>query len=310
MNITPLFIVVGLGAVAFAVFNVLKKKFLSGKEVHPDVAIVAIMIGASIPGFLVDGFRGVPHLGIAFWLSFLGLIVCDVVIEWFHARALSFEDASIVVPLSSTMPLFLILTSWLMLGERVTSLGLVGIGLMGVGSFILNSRGEVSPLPERIQRAIPTSWHRRTAMLVSPWLRLGRSTGARYAIIVAWFGSISIVLDKIAVQNSDPMVSGSLAFLMVGVIYLAWSVVAGRWQKLEKRHFISMLGIGAILGISQIIVSHGYRFGPVLYVAAIKRTSILWTVLLAGWFLKEKHTRIRFVGAVIILVGVSLLAIK
>lgn len=308
---TMLYSTVCGGALLWGISNVLKSKLLRGLNVHEDVVVVGMSSGIVLfcLGFQLfwEGFT-VPYVQNNFWLPFAVTAGLNILIQYWNVKALKLEDASIVVPLSATMPAWVIVASWILLKEWPTFYGRVGISLVALGAYILYLKGSETKLPALVQKIFPESWHENIKFYFAPWLRLLSSKGARYALGVAYLGAIAINFDKLSTLASNPMIFEAGAFAVVGGFVYTWSKLSGRWNSLSKDHFGKVFLIGLIMGMSGVLMAAGFYYGIVPYVGTLKRTQILWTVILAGLFLKEKHMTLKIVGASIIFIGSLLLA--
>ena len=113
MDAEALYGFVAGGAVLHAATNIAKKRLLT-QAVHEDVVVIYTMLGAALAGYAGSFlFFGVPKIEASFWLPFAITAVLNVFIQYLNVKSLKLEDASIVVPLSSAMPMFLILMSYL-----------------------------------------------------------------------------------------------------------------------------------------------------------------------------------------------------
>jgi|GEM_PF-3000518 len=297
------------GALLWGGGNVLSRYYLRDRNVHEDLMVVGTMLGAGIFSFLAElAWHGAPQIAPDFWLSFLGSAMLNVGIVYLSARALKLEDASIVVPLSAATPMFLILMSWWMLGEWPSIYGRLGIGLIACGSYILAWRGAKTELPEFLARIIPQRTQESVSFYGAPWLRLFSSRGARLALMGAYLGSISVNFDKVAILKSSSMIFTGFVYLTVAFFVFGWSKTSGRWNALDKKYFRKVLLLGAFIGLYTVVLNTGYFFAIVPYVAALKRTQVLWTIVFAALFLREQYAAMRIAGACIMLLGATLIA--
>ncbi len=69
----------------------------------------------------------------------------------------------------------------------------------------------------------------------------------------------------------------------------------------------SVYGIGT--SFSQLAAYTAFSLAPVGYVATIMRTSGFFTIILGGYFLKEKRIGERIIGAGVMIAGALLLAL-
>lgn len=295
------------GAFLWAVSNVLKKKLLIS-DVHEDYMSVVIFLTTAAVGFTNSFiFYGIPHIQISFWFAFTVTAVINIFIQYLNLKALKYEDASIVAPLSSSMPLFAIAMSYAVLGEFPTFWGRVGIATIAFGAYILYLSGKEIEIPRFLKSFIPNRYEKTVIYWAGPWMRLFNSKGARYALVVAWCGALSINFDKIASLNSNPLFFSGSAFLFVACSIYIYSRTRGMWQKIPKRSTFALIAVGIVFGLSCNLMVMGIVESIVPYNGALKRTQILWTVVLAYLFLGEQYVLQRLAGSAIIITGIVLL---
>ncbi len=289
-----MFLLVLSGAAIWGVTNVLQRYFFRDRSAPVEVMVVATMLGASLFSFGAQFvWFGMPQVSPSFWQFFAITAALNVAFVVWENKSLQLEDASVVAPILGITPVFVILTSWLILKEVPTAWGLVGILLTVLGVYLLAlKRSDMGSLKS----------------FVKPWIRLGQSKGARFALLVAVLGSISLNFDKLVVLHSTPTLRGALVFFVVAIAVWGFSVVTGRWRKLDKTLFLPLFGIGLLIGLSNVLMDWGFLFGIVPYVASLKRFQIIVTSILAGIFLHEKDWPIRIIASVVIVLGILLIA--
>lgn len=311
MNESPLLLAFVLtGAFFWSIGNVAKSYFLRKQKIHEDVVLVATMLGAAVFSFAAEGLiHGVPQVRKGFWIPFLINAVLNIGIQSGNIKALKLEDPSIVTSLSSSTPLFLIVMSQVILGEFPTPLAHAGIICISLGAYMIYLKGAQVELPAFAARVIPKQYHTSVIFWAGPWLRLWSSRGARLALGVAYLGAVALSFEKLVILNSSPMIYTGGAFMIVAAFTYIWSRQRGRWQSVEKTVFLQLFCLGLFIGLYTVLMNTGYYYGIAPAVGTLKRTQILWTVILAGIFLKEAHTPLRFVGAAIIFVGTTLIGL-
>ncbi len=100
-----------------------------------------------------------------------------------------------------------------------------------------------------------------------------------------------------------------LSYLVLGLTFLGWSKYKGSWKSIPKALTLKIFALGLLFGIGCVLMNMSFLFGIVPYVGTLRRTQILWTVLFAAVFLKEKHAFSRILGAIVIFVGCALIYI-
>ncbi len=296
-----MFLLVCGGASVWGVVNILRKYLFKNRDAPVEVAVVATALGASIFSVAAQSvWFGMPRLSTSFWWPFAATAVLNIGITYFQNKALKMGDASIIEPLQGITPILVILTSWLMLREFPTIPGLFGIFSVVLGIFVLNLQGSDIKLLTNFRQWI--EW------LGKPWSRLFSSRAARFALITVVLGSIALNFDKMAVVGAGPMVRGSGVYLVSAVSIYTISRTSGQWQKLDKTCFWPLFGIGLLLGLANILMDWGFLYGIVPYVGSLKRFQIIVTALLAGIFLHEGNMGFRITAAIIMFIGIVLIA--
>ena len=236
-------------------------------------------------------FFPLPSLSVNFWWAVLISGGINLLVTPIYMRAIQLDDLSLVMPMITFTPLFLLVTSPLIVGEFPSWPGLIGMVLIVMGAYTLNigevSRGWLQPL-----KAI---WARK---------------GPRLMLLVAFLWSISANFDKVGMQASSPLVYsiGVLAFLTLGLtpFALKQSQIPVKAVRENYRPLI-LLGISSgLVLLSQMLAM---ELTLVAYVIAIKRTSAALSVLWGAWFFKEPHMRSRLPAVLVMLAGVLFITV-
>lgn len=243
---------------------------------------------------IISYTQGFPTIKTNFWY-FLPLTVFFLFIAaHFYYKALEVGDISLVVPMLSFTPLFMIVTSFLILGESPSPKGMLGIMLIVAGSYIMHFK--------------------KNEKLFAPFKSLYNNKGTRYALIVALIYSVSGNIEKILINNSDIFISGGLEKMLTGVCFFAFIAMANKSKIREhiptpnKKLFLKAILItGLFSGLITLVQFTAMTMTIVPYVIAIKRTTILFSMLAGFLFFKEKNISQRFLGAVIMILGVCLI---
>jgi|SRR3989344_2447475 len=315
-NQSLLYLSVCSGALLWGISNVCQSKILRNlppeeQDKMVDFVVVTMSFGTAIFCLLFQiywfGFH-IPQIGNKFWIAAGITGVLNVGVQYWATKSKALEDVSIVAPLSATMPAWLIIFSGILLNEWPTVYGRYGIALVAIGAYTLNLRGTSVEIPLWMKKLLSDSVYKTSIFFFAPWIRLWSSKGARLALLTAYLGAIAINFDAISARASNPMVAETSAFTITGLCIYLYSKKIGRWDRIDKKHCKKIFGLGLMMGMSNILMSAGFYFGIVPYVGTLKRTQILWTVVFAGLFLKEKHKLLKLIGALIIFIGALLLA--
>jgi uncharacterized membrane protein len=277
------FILALLAAVFDATYYALIKKFVKG--MNQFVMASGVYLTAGIVLIIYCSIRGYPSLGKLFLPALIGTVIINVVTATIYYKALRTSDISLILPMIAFTPVFLIVTSPLILGEHPSTKGIIGILFIVAGSYLLHldkkKHGFFGPI-----KSIFT--HKGTLLM--------------FLVAVLW--SVSLNFDKLQVMNSDPTFAAATMFLSAGSVFLIISrfKVKNLFNEYKKT-VTSCILPGICLVIVACFINTAFTMSIVPYVIAIKRVSILISVGYGFFMFKEKHTTERLLGAFTMFVG-------
>lgn len=204
---------------------------------------------------------------------------------WAYRRG----DFSLVYPVArGTAPALIALWAYLFVGERPSLLGLAGVGTILVGLVVLGGG------PLWVHRA---SWREHTG-------------GLAPALWVALLISVYSVVDGAGVRHWKPIPYVVLTFAVGGMVLVPALGVHDR-QAVREALTTGWRRISAIAALTLLaysMVLRAYQIAPISYAGAAREIGIVFGAL-AGWILlKERFGRVRTVGAVLVFLGIGLLA--
>ncbi|NOX90530.1 MAG: EamA family transporter [Calditrichaeota bacterium] len=261
--------------------------------------------------FLVAGFLLLPAIFIAspnlrpipFFLSFAVSITLNIVAYTLLLKAIVQYPVSIVMPFVGLTPLFLTITSFLILGETITSIKIIGILFIVFGGFILQ-------LPQDISlRNVKNHGFKDL-------INTGEK-GIWYMVLVAFLWSITASVEKIAVRASSPEFYGASIHLSLGAAFLVIQKFSkkkngrsgGLLPSVTKKSIFLLLLIGVVSAALAWCQLTAIKITYVTYVITFKRAGILVSTLLAFLILKERNYAKAISGTVSILIGAALITI-
>jgi len=216
----------------------------------------------------------------------------EILAYYIYLSAIRIAPLSLSVPYLSFTPVFAILTAALLLQEKISSQGFIGIFMVTVGAYVLNiERFAHHPL--------------------APLKAIFKSSGSRRMLLVALIWSLTATLGKKGVQLSDPTFFGIFYMLTLSI---SMAAIAG-WRikrhtttvNLKGRNLIWLILGGLVTAFGTITHFHAIKLAPVSYMIAVKRTGLIFSVLYGGLIFKEEHIRQRLLGTCIMLSGVVIL---
>lgn len=233
------------------------------------------------------------------WTStnFLAPAIAASVISCFGSvtlfRAYKYGNASVVSPLTNLLPIALVISMFIILGTLPGLYGLLGIVLVVGGIYYSSVSGK----------------HK----LAHPVQQLLNNKGSRAMLLWVVLTSVVIVFISMALKSASA--SFLLLFVQITEFILLSAYLIGRPQSHRLKHgedvvrkwgwHIAAISVFATLGA--FFQFQAMNLADPSYVMAVKRMDVLMTVLLAGFFLHEKHILRRFKGSVVAVFGVIII---
>jgi drug/metabolite transporter (DMT)-like permease len=314
-----------LTAVCTSLRDVAQKQ--AGRRADPVVVALGV---AAVPAVGLGAIAlalGPPSLGAGFGLALLvsgGInIVATPLVVW----ALQRSDLSLVAPLTSLTPLFMIATGAVVLGEMPDARGVAGVAIIAAGAYLLTltdpAAGPLAPL---------------RALL--------RDAGARAMLLVAFLYSFSATFDKVGTQASSPIVWAASIHVVVAVVMAplalrrlvraaerrgrvqpprGWArgeggspaTVPANAVPLRAWHpagtfgpLLAILLAGTFTAIAAAAQMTALTMTLAAFVIAVKRTSTLFSVFLGHSVFGEENIRARLLGAAVMLGGFVVLVLR
>lgn len=283
-----------LSTLCFVVLDILRK--VLGQYLPAIVIAIGINLGAAVVFGGVLVLSGEPRWDETF------VVLASLRAVAHAAASLLFVQAVTLSPLSLTMP-YLAFTpvvsagvAALVLHEEPSLQGLLGIGLVGIGALALHAERDV-PWPTLVTAPLyePGSW--------------------RMLLVAAIWGTTSS-LDKIAIAHSTE------AFLAFWIAVGSAFVLAGAWwigvvkstnaraTEGQRRQVLLLLsGAAVAAGGAVLFQLFAYRELFVAYVATIKRSGSLLSVVLGAIIFDEDGLSQRLPAAVLMTLGVAVLTL-
>ena len=281
------FTLVMASAVSHALWNYM------AKEAGDKDSFMLLLNVLSLVLFLPVFYVILPE--IYFPAEILPFLVASGVAEtiYFLALGKAYEegDLSVVYPVARSSPMFVAIAASMLIGERVTLWGALGIALILAGVYVLHLKG----------------WSREE--LTKPLRALG-APASRYAFLAALGTTVYSISDKLGVTAVDPLLySFWLGFIITGmlsmVIVRRRGVSALREELRGSLLTISVAGVLMKGGYMLVLVA--MSLAQVSYILALRQVSVVLGAALGVALLKERYGGVRIVGSAIIFLGVYLL---
>ena len=266
-------------ALLHAVWNALVK----GSD---DKAIVLglISLGHVIPGLFIVMVVPLPPI------ESVPYIIASTIIHWVYYYLLNtayrIGDFSIIYPIARGLaPVLIALGSQIWIGEKLPILAWTGILTVSGGIMIL-TRGSFSG-------AIPPS------AIVA-------------AVGVALAVTAYSLVDGLGIRISGNALS-YIGWLFVNEIFVAAFIFSSQFKRLRvvsvRTLYIGFAG-GVISGLAYAMVLYAKTLAPLGIISALRETSVIFAAIIGVIWFKEGPRNQRLFAALIVVVGIGLIAVS
>jgi len=274
-------------AFSLSTADALTKRALRGTD---ELVVAWVRQGYSLP-FLVLPlfFIPIPQLDRTFWLTLAALLPLEITALILYVRAIRVSPLSLSIPFLALSPVFIIIIAFLLLGERPSGAGLLGVALIAGGAWTLNASASREGL-------------------LGPMRAIAREPGSVLMIIVALIYSVTSTLGKVAVLHSGPVFFGLFYPFILTLILTAALAARGKMRLAASRPW-TFLSIGFFT--AAMIVTHfiAISLTQVAYMISVKRTSLIFSVIYGRVLFGEEKVTERLAGSVVMAAGVALIAL-
>lgn len=216
-----------------------------------------------------------------YFLALTIVVSINLVTLILTTQANNYSDLSTLAPLYSFSPLFVTLTSFLILGEKINLIGAAGIILIVSGTFIVNKNKEKDYFKN-----------------------FNLDLGQLMVIFSTILWSLSSVYFKVGMNETSSFGFIFVAYALISLLLFVVLII----KKIKiKENFKNVLNIGFLSAFTSIFQWYAVSIGPTAYALALKRASSIFSVIWGKVFLKEKYFIPRICGALIIFTGVILI---
>ena len=285
-----MWIIFGLGS---AIFNALSNINTKKNVGQIDVLVTAwLWIVCAIPivfiPVLIKGFAETDKI---FWIALFFRTILDSISTVLYVKALKNSDITLAQPLLALTPVLIIPISYFLYGDIPSILSGIGVLVVTSGIYLNN-------------------WTRKDSFL-APFRKIHKNKGSLIMLFVAIMYAITSSLHTLAIRHSDPFTYAAIGFLAIG---MTLSVVVFFFRRKEVVFAfktlppIQLFKTGFFDGMAFISQMIGQGLTQASYLIAVKRTSIIFSALLAKKFLGE-DIKNRILPIIVIVTGVIIIVL-
>lgn len=254
-------------------------------------------------GFIVKTFSLIPTLILFFflplpedifhmpWQFWWPLIIIWVglypIQTYFLYKSIREGELSRTTPVFALLPAFNIITSYLIIGELPTVIGVIGIAIIVIGTFILlkgDKKGNFS-----------------IANIHKPVL---------YMLIAVFCMAIGSTLDKVALKASTPVFYSFMNNFGAMIVFIILMYIYKQHAefKLIKKELKSFTILGICQAVAFVAFATAFGMGQTSYVLAVRSGSYILAAIVAIFYFKESLSNRKVFAIALFLIGIILLA--
>ena len=210
---------------------------------------------------------------------------------WSLNHAIKHSEVSIVGPVMTLTPAFVVLIEWVITRDLPGGVGLLGLGLLIAGSYMLS-------LGHRAE-----GWY-------APLQRLITNPGSRFTLVAAACFALATTLGRVAIQLSDPL-SFAVMVAMINpvILFTLFSLQDRRFYRQFSAaqilpHWRGLLLLGLLFALMRLFDQIALSMTLASYVMGVKRTAGIFSVLLGHFLFREHHVPSKLAGSLLMLAGV------
>lgn len=280
-----------LSALLLALKNVGTRAFSA--EISRQALVLGNFFMTAVFASVALLIAGVPEIGINFWWAVALASLIDIAALSFMTYSIATSDLADTYPLIALVPVFVLGTGFLILGEQPSLLGFFGVSIIVVGAYLMRVDGTGSGL-------------------LAPFRMLLTDRSAQAMMLTAFLFAVMGPLFKTAIAASSvPMtLLGSQigATVWLSLVLLLQRQFRTRVQEVARH--AGRIGVLSLANFGQAILAFtSLQLTLVAYSGSVRRTEILFTVLLGYLFFREKNARRGLVAALVMIAGVVLISI-
>ncbi len=273
MTELSVFFLILFAALLHATWNLILKSI-------PDslVAIAMMNLFQSIIFIPIIFFIPLPT-GIT-WYFILGSVILHNIYFINLGRSYNKDDLTLIYPIArGCAPVLITIISLIILKEKISLEGIIGILLVSAALFIL------------------TAEHYKKKFNFYVF---------KISIFIAILISMYTLFDALGVRSAkNSFIFIAWIFFLEGWVTFAYVYFQKKkFYKINSKAFI-LICLGSVLSFSAYaIILWSYKYLPAGYVASLRESSIIMATILALFFLKEKVSKLRITSACIFFIGV------
>ena len=274
-----------------ALTTILAKIGIQDVNSHVATAIrtVVVLVFAWLMVLAVGSINEIGHVDGMTWI-FLVLSGLSTGASWMcYFRALQLGQVRKVVPIDKSSTILTMLLAFLILGEPMGFITVIGMTLMGIGTWMMLAGNESDGYVEK------------DADRGHSWLI--------FAALAALFASLTAILGRIGIQNVEANLGNAIR--TTAVLPMSFTMVfvtksQGDVFKTNGRNWVFLLLSGLATGASWLLFYRALQVGSAIHVVPIDKLSVVLAMGFAALILRERFPAKSLIGLTLLTLGTLL----
>ncbi len=283
------FILIIISAIIHPLWNLILKKSDEKVVFYLNMHLVYTVLF----GFILLLYP-LKEVSLSTWVFVVLSAFMHFLYQIYLCRTYELGDMSLTYPIIRSAPIFVLLGGIMFLKEMPSFGAVAGIVTVILGVNVIN------------QRALSFD------AFLAPFRHMNKKAVAA-ALLTAFFSACYSVVDKKGVLATDPILFFYLFFALSGFFFLMYLMFLKekrtKYLQVLKKDILKITLAVMLEFLSYILILYAFRISKIAYIVALRQMSVVFGVLYGILFLKERHGNVRFVGSVIIFVGVFLITV-
>jgi drug/metabolite transporter (DMT)-like permease len=222
---------------------------------------------------------------------YIVVIAAALVFLSYYFLGLTYQhlDMSIAYPIARSSSIFLVPLAWFFLDEQLAALGIFAIVLMTLGLVLLSITASKTKKSDTLKLSVK---------------------GIVMALIVALISALQTLWSKISISQIQPFIFFYSYTFVVALGYMV--VISCRYKaKSIRRELVlywpQMLAVGLLNTASYGLFLYALTKANTAYVGSLRQLSLVFALMLGVYLLKERLTKQKTLGTVIVLIATIML---
>ena len=132
-----------------------------------------------------------------------------------------------------------------------------------------------------------------------------------FALIAAVLAAVVTVMSKAGIKNLDSSVGFAIQSILIIIISWLVVIIQGNLKQLagiDKKTWLFLIGAGIATALSSLFTFRALKLGEASMVNPLERLSLVFAIIFAAIFLKERITWQVVVGGLLMVAGAVIIA--